>query len=206
VLQFILSELLDVPASVESGTPNGSKMNFYNPQNHEFEVELVSPQYKVALGNAQRLKDCAKARTNSNSNPGADGADAEHELCAHFVAEIWDTRIVMDMVKSGLIESPQGLGALGQEGWFVPRMTAEKDPSQVSYIGLGGEENRKSWRLFSSDPPHGKTTVNKCHSTTAQCRIVSQKEHPKTKRKMPACLWKIYIQVTFDLRKRMTAS
>jgi hypothetical protein len=42
-----------------------------------------------------------------------------------------------------IVEPPQGLGVLGQEGWFIPKFTAERDASLLSYIGMQGEENRR---------------------------------------------------------------
>jgi hypothetical protein len=49
------------------------------------------------------------------------------------------------LVYSGKIESPQTLGVLGQETWFVTKFTVMEDPSLAIYLGLQGEEQR--WKL-----------------------------------------------------------
>ena len=46
------------------------------------------------------------------------------------------------LAAEGSAETPAGLGPLGQEAWFVPKFTGERDPTVLSYMGLQGEENR----------------------------------------------------------------
>jgi hypothetical protein len=41
------------------------------------------------------------------------------------------------------MEPPSFIGVVGQEGWFVPLFTAQRDPSLLSYFGMVGEENRQ---------------------------------------------------------------
>jgi hypothetical protein len=46
IMQFILSELLDVPVSIEDGAAGA--LNFYNPLD-KFEMGRVLPEYKIAF-------------------------------------------------------------------------------------------------------------------------------------------------------------
>ena len=43
---------------------------------------------------------------------------------------------------NGVIEPSEPLGVIGKFSWFVPKFTAIRDPTLVSYFGLRGEENR----------------------------------------------------------------
>lgn len=131
ILQIVLSEMLDVPTSIETGIPT-AKINFYNAS---------SPfQYGIsddwgALARADQLLDCRLASRDPNN----------YQSCAHVISEVWDARDewVRNMVAEGILEPTTGLGALGQESWFMPKFTAESDPSLVSFVGLAGEQNRR---------------------------------------------------------------
>lgn len=103
ILQIVLSEMLDVPTSIETGIPT-AKINFYNAS---------SPfQYGIsddwgALARADQLLDCRLASRAPNN----------YQSCAHVVSEVWDARDewVRNMVAEGILEPTTGLGALGQE-------------------------------------------------------------------------------------------
>ena len=49
----------------------------------------------------------------------------------------------MKLWNEQVIEAPGGLGALGEQMWFMRRKTAREHPAFLSYLGLQGEENRK---------------------------------------------------------------
>lgn len=136
IIQIILSELLDVPTSIDSGIPN----NFYKlnvTKSIEYDQEV---DYYASLERAFTSNGCTTVSMASSSRD-----PKEHERCGHFVTESWNARKekVQNLVRSGIIESPQGLGSVGQEAWYIPKSTAEKDPTLIGYWGIAGEENRR---------------------------------------------------------------
>ena len=50
------------------------------------------------------------------------------------------------MQEMGMIERPQALGAVGDEGLYVTKFTVEEDPSLMSYLGL--QDRAKIAQLF----------------------------------------------------------
>jgi hypothetical protein len=135
ILQMVLSEMLDVPATIETGTPD-ARISFYDPQ---ASFQYGTSRDLLALQNAatQSGFDCRLASRDPDS----------YQSCAHVVTEFWNSDLVythdQDLVRSGILEPPEPLGALGQEGWFVPKFTALRDPSVLNYLGLQGEVNRR---------------------------------------------------------------
>ena len=129
IIQIILSEILDVPTTVESGLAE-AKLNFYDPDNsYDFGT---SSDYNCLIRGAE-LSDCRLAcRSPENYEP-----------CAHVVPELWDALTwATDWVKNGTLEPPEGDGLMGYQSWYVPKFTAEREPRVMSYLGLQGEEMR----------------------------------------------------------------
>eukprot|EP00588_Corethron_pennatum_P013521 CAMPEP_0194276232 /NCGR_PEP_ID=MMETSP0169-20130528/8874_1 /TAXON_ID=218684 /ORGANISM="Corethron pennatum, Strain L29A3" /LENGTH=796 /DNA_ID=CAMNT_0039019897 /DNA_START=74 /DNA_END=2464 /DNA_ORIENTATION=+ len=131
ILQIILSEILDVPTSIEAGDPN-LNMNFYNsenfyklgPENDDFGCVTTATEYG----------DCRKA----NKDP------KNYEPCCHVIPEVWYyDDITNEMISNGTMETPTNLGAVSQEALYIPKFTAVDDPSLTSYLGMTGEKNRK---------------------------------------------------------------
>jgi hypothetical protein len=127
VLQVLLSELLDVPTSIEPGLP-GARINLYDSQRN---IVYGDSGDRSSIHFASVYGDCRLA------------SKKPYESCAHVVTEVWDSKDAWDMAKEGIAEPPQGLGILGQEGWFTPKFTGQRDPSVLNYLGLQGEENRQ---------------------------------------------------------------
>lgn len=134
IIQVLLSEVLDVPTTIETGDSK-SQLNFYHPNSPWDYPSLAS--FMDALENTAAVDgDCSKAGENH-----PDG----YLSCGHFVAEVWGgrKRDIQDMVQRQIIEPPVTVGQLAQEGWFVPRHTALRDPTLLSYLGYQGEDNRR---------------------------------------------------------------
>lgn len=134
IIQILLSEILDVPTTVETGDSK-SQLNFYHPDSPWDYPSLTN--FMDALENTETVDgDCSKA---SDNHP--DG----YLSCGHFVAEVWGgrKRDIQEMVQRDIIEPPVTVGQLAQEGWFIPRHTALKNPDLLSYLGYQGEENRR---------------------------------------------------------------
>lgn len=130
ILQIILSELLDVPTTIETGTPD-AKLNLYDPTS-PFDYGTANDW--SSLRNANELGDCRLAnRSRDNYQP-----------CAYLIPEVWYSREedLKTLMEQNVIEPPEQLGALGQNSWFVPKFVAERDPNLMSYLGLQGQPNR----------------------------------------------------------------
>jgi hypothetical protein len=77
ILQIILSELLDVPTTIEAGSYEGS-LNFFHPDAPmEYGIPLSDNE---ALKLAHGIGDCRNANKHSPDN---------YEACAHFDPERW---------------------------------------------------------------------------------------------------------------------
>ena len=132
ILQIILSEILDVPVTIETGTPD-AKLNFYD---EDLPFDYGSANDWDALRLSNEIGDCRKA----------DKSSENYQSCAHLVPEVWNGHLettVKDLQLEGIVEQPQGLGALGQQSWFIPTFTAKRDPTLLTYFGLAGQENRR---------------------------------------------------------------
>jgi len=162
ILQILLSEKLGVPTTVETGKGD-VKLNFYDAEN-SFGGFSNGQDWGV-LERASKLRDCRIA----NRSPDSD----EYEPCAHFIPEVWDYSYrddYKDYVDKEVVELPQGLGALVQEGWYIPRFTAERDSSLLSYLGLSGEDNRHklaerflrptTWKDYCIDESPSNCTIS----------------------------------------------
>ena len=144
ILQIALSELLDVPVTLETGLPD-AKLNFYDPWNafdYGLSVDLQALQSFVDHG-----FDCRALQNQQqqSASPGLGSQSNSYIPCAQMIPEIWDSLSqskLRDMVQLGTLDPPSMLGVLGQEAWFVPKFTAERDPAILNYLGLQGETNR----------------------------------------------------------------
>ena len=131
LMQILLSELLDVPATIETGTPE-AVADFYDPQNR---FQLGTSQDTHALENSLFLRDCTKAIRDNTE---------DYQSCAHVIPEVWDasTPWTLDFVADGKLEPPQSLGVAGNEALFVPKFTAQKYPQFLNYLGLQGAREK----------------------------------------------------------------
>jgi hypothetical protein len=72
IIQIILSELLGVPTSAETGSADPERsLNFYSPYNT---FEFSTANYYKSLENAYRLKDCSHAKRTPD----------EYEDCGYY--------------------------------------------------------------------------------------------------------------------------
>lgn len=62
----------------------------------------------------------------------------EYLNCAHVIPEVWTARSeqVQQYIREGILDAPLGLGALGIEGWYIPKFTAEQHPDLTSWVGM----------------------------------------------------------------------
>lgn len=146
VLQIILSELLEVPTTLETGDPS-AVMQFYNAD-ARFEFGTSANNFAAFQNAAAAHGDCRKLKQPDNNS---NGTNTTYLNCAHVIPEVWTARspTVQNLVREGLLDPPSALGALGTEGWYIPKFTLDADPSLASWVGLAGEGARhKLARMF----------------------------------------------------------
>ena len=129
---------MGVPTTLETGLPD-AVMNFYDTGNR-FQFGTTSNNLQ-AFRNAVELGDgdCRAIEQPQNVN------STNYLSCAHVIPEVWTARSaqVREYIRDGILDPPIALGALGIEGWFIPKFTAEQVPSLTSWLGLAGEQNRQ---------------------------------------------------------------
>ena len=123
-MQILLTEVLDVPATIETGEA-GKTLNFYDPTN---ELDYVTGYDFEALARGNELGDCTRLNQDDSK---------EYQSCAHVIPEVWQgqKKTVAALRSEDTIEARNG-GLLGQQGLFVPRFTAMKDPTLLTSFGL----------------------------------------------------------------------
>ena len=134
ILQIILSELLQVPTTLETGVYD-SVMQLYDTADR-FEWGTTSNNLQ-AFRNANSVDgDCRNLQKMQNGT---------YRNCAHVIPEVWtaNSAQVKEYISDDILDPPLSLGALGIEGWYIPKFTAQADPSLTSWIGLQGETNRQ---------------------------------------------------------------
>lgn len=64
--------------------------------------------------------------------------------CGHAILEIWSGQedVIAELLEIEAVEPKAFIGVIGEEGWQIPKYTAEADSSLLSHFGLAGEENR----------------------------------------------------------------
>ena len=130
--------MLDVPVTIETGDLT-KKNHFYDPKSR-FDYPSATYDYDALVTASEIGGDCQKI---INKDDGE-----SYKSCGHAILEIWSG--FEEEVWSGFDESVQNalepastIGVVGEEKWFVPKYTAERDPTLLSYLGLQGLENRK---------------------------------------------------------------
>jgi len=131
ILQILLSEILDVPTSTESGHPDVN-LNFYNLEDTSRDAHHSGKEHYAPLKKAAEVGDCRKLRKNNDI----------YEPCAHIWTEVFHVSSKLkSFVADKIIDYPQGLGVVAQEGWYIPKFTADRNPSLLTFTGYQG--NRK---------------------------------------------------------------
>lgn len=157
--------MLDVPVSLETGYSDLS-VDFYD-RNSRMDYGTVDQTLtELVVGND--VIDCRTVTT--------DGVET-YRPCANVVLEGWWD----EYTRYDHLELPRGLGVNGETHWWVPKFTAAKDPTLVSYLGLSGETNRRklaetfkrptTWKKYCED-----VSVDKCSSDDGVAARAPQNE------------------------------
>lgn len=156
IYQILLSELLDIPVTLEFGldkekmgaTKGSSVGDFYDPS-----AEFIYGQNSYPF---EYLKKASSMMANNEVC-----TSTSNENCAHILPEIWggaDTDLQMAK-DEGYVHDGSSVGYLGRMGFYVPKFTVEQDPSLISYFGLRGDRRKMSetfktpitWKQYCQD-------------------------------------------------------
>lgn len=122
ILQIILSEILHVPVSIETGKPD-KRLDFYD---HGMPFDYGAGYDLDALRSAQVLGDCRLRKLTNIADMGTPVEaidDNSYISCCHVIPEVWDGPMlsVMQLERENIIEPPHGMGAIGQVRLFIPK-------------------------------------------------------------------------------------
>ena len=132
ILQILLSEVLQIPVSIETGSANLSD-DFYGV-NYPLDYPKYDANYNE-LNVSSEVLDC-RTIVNDPSKPD------EYRSCAHVVPEVWEADSLINSKAEGTGPFRE-LGMLTSQKWYVPKFTAMRDPSLTTVYGLAGDQNRE---------------------------------------------------------------
>jgi len=117
MLQIILSEILNVPATIETGVAD-QNANFYNRENRmDYGISANDDKYE-SFQNAFDAEggDCTiyQGGDNEGDDDKVVGKKDEYVSCAHFLPELWDS-LLLDTKKKGVTELPGFTGGAGEK-------------------------------------------------------------------------------------------
>ena len=184
ILQIVLSELMQVPATLEL-SELGRDLNFYAPTNpfsygalaYDFDALRTANAYLVTADPVGTITSTTSTvppekgmdrygRDTAGDCPREwrvppDNSDEswDYKSCAHVMVEAWSGQApaVKELSVTQVVEPPEGTGVVGKLGWFVPKYLVEQDPSLAHWLGLSGEANRrKVAELFRVPTTYGQ--------------------------------------------------
>ena len=138
ILQIVLSEILGVPTSVETGRSD-AVADFYDATAR---VDYTGVAYDwPGLVTAKEVHGNCQAVASNKDDDDVDDDEDPYQSCSHVIPEVWHGH--HDRIRQGIladeVEMVSG-GVLGRDGWFVPAFTAQADPSLLSHYTL--QQNR----------------------------------------------------------------
>ncbi|CAB9505194.1 Gamma-aminobutyric acid (GABA) B receptor [Seminavis robusta] len=138
ILQIVLSELAQVPATIESSGPN-RQLNFYDPA-MSFSYGALGYDFDAL----QRANTVLLGATCPRQWRQTDNATL-YQSCAHVITEVWSGHAptVAELTAASVLEPPEGTGAVGKLSWFLPKFVAKRDPSLTHWLGIAGDFHRR---------------------------------------------------------------
>jgi len=116
IIQIFLSEMLQVPVSIE--TSGGEELNFYDP-NNGFGFPKIGNNFE-GIDKANDVVDCRRVTP--------DGTN-----CAHVLPEFW-SQLNQDVFDGYEFDSA-GNGMVGYLSWYIPSYVVQRDPTLASHYG-----------------------------------------------------------------------
>jgi hypothetical protein len=126
LMQILLTEVLRVPTTIESGTAD-AKVNFYSPTN-DLGYGVANDWSAIETANAAPNGDCTRkgeskdddddAQQTQSPNATQEEGDG-YQSCGHVITELWgDTKDLWIKHREGISDAPEGLGAIGAQALF----------------------------------------------------------------------------------------
>lgn len=186
ILQIVLSELLNVPTTVETGVPD-VELSLYHPSpNVAFGFGVSTDLDALRRANDAAGSDCRVYRTRNHAeNNNTNNNDHTHHnylSCAHVIPEVWQARRqrVQTYATLGHVEpNPSFLGTLAGQGWYIPRFVGEQDPTLTSYMGMVGQR-RKLAETFLWPTTWGEYCAQVADCTTTTTAAAARSPHNAT--------------------------
>ena len=139
LLQIILGEVLGVPVTIETGSPDVS-FDFYRAST-DLEWNVGVHGYE-GLQVANDVKDCRLVHTD-NATTSTTTESSSYTPCFHVDPEVWSAAYE-SYGRNGIPNSVvRSLGLQSTEGWYIPQFVLDADPSLATHVGLQGEDNRR---------------------------------------------------------------
>ncbi len=132
ILQILLSEVLQVPVSIETGVL-GLSDDFYG-----INSPLDYPKYDANYAELNVSSEVLDCRVIENKP----GQPETYKSCAHVVPEVWQATSLVDSKAEGTGPFRES-GMLTEQKWYIPKFTAIRDPSLTTIYGLAGQKNRQ---------------------------------------------------------------
>ncbi|CAB9522519.1 Receptor-type guanylate cyclase gcy [Seminavis robusta] len=133
ILQIVLSEMLDIPTSIEAGVPD-MNLNFYDPQSGFEYWNAFTHITSSELLKAAEVGDCRVVKNSQDPE--------NYQGCFHVYPEAWTEDHAAGFEIEGS-EPYRDNGLMGENAMSIPKFAAEADPSLGTYIGLRGQKNRR---------------------------------------------------------------
>ena len=139
VMQIVLSEILQVPASIETSSPERNN-NFYDPDSaYSYSLAYDFDALRAASDYGGNCEDIVRQNNQHKEDP-----NYVYQSCANVMPEAWDGQEdnIKRLEEEHTIEPAEGAGGVSQAGWYIPKFVAEKNHSLLSHFGLSGQEGR----------------------------------------------------------------
>ena len=146
MLQILLTEVLGVPVTIETGllTGDGDEIDYERDASVDFYHPLAALDYGTSndwssMHNAHQAGgDCQSVLHRQTQQTNDEDDNGSSRSCAHVVPEVWAMYLnrINELARENIIEGPVGLGVVGQQFWYIPRFTAQRDPTLLTFFGL----------------------------------------------------------------------
>jgi hypothetical protein len=117
MLQILLSEVLGVPATIETGTAD-AHLDFYDPL---YPLDYGTSNHWGPLRRSLEVGDCRLVGKNES-------LFADYSACAHVVPEVWNlhNNEYYDLRDAGVVEAAPALGVIGHRIGSLPALRLNK--------------------------------------------------------------------------------
>ncbi len=146
IYQIVLSELVQVPATVGLTSLDTPFASFYSETNDFVFSPEAYPYHALKQANKVGKDSLDQDRTREGNHRKKRGdCSATLDPCVDVLPEVWQGQVkdYYPLIERKIIEPPSGDGLLGRSGFYIPARTMQQFPQFSIWYGLSGEANRK---------------------------------------------------------------